>query len=296
MEFVQTLQGTEWEEFAHKVLYLKWASYQAVPAAHGGDRGIDGFNGDGVVFQCYGPDPSITIAERAKRHKGKLNTDLTTFIDRLDAIATLVGAQIARWVLFVPKCDSAAVLEAAAEHQASLRSLGRPELHPEFEVRIQDAGYYEPQVRMALQGVSELHFGLHVGTQTVELEVPNEWLENLERKVRILGPQQPGEFAQMLLDFYARATSATRDLEDGWPESFQIYKRVRIGQRNTVQVASQVSSGQDPRAFIAERAAQAATAAREAIPQLSQPLCDELGWGFIAEMLMECTVDFVDET
>ena len=55
--------GTDWDEYCHKLLALKYSYYQQVPSQFGGDLGIEGFvKTSGIVFQCYCPDgePSST--------------------------------------------------------------------------------------------------------------------------------------------------------------------------------------------------------------------------------------------
>ena len=50
--------GSEWDEYCHRLLSLKYSNYyQRVPSKFGGDLGIEGFvQHSGIVFQCYCPD------------------------------------------------------------------------------------------------------------------------------------------------------------------------------------------------------------------------------------------------
>ena len=106
------LEGIDWESHCRTLLSIRYQppspfSFQAVPAAHGGDCGIEGFSTDGVLYQCYGPDSYIPIKDRYERQREKLHDEIDSVIKRQVKLKAIIGDLVVRrYCRLVPRHDS----------------------------------------------------------------------------------------------------------------------------------------------------------------------------------------------
>jgi hypothetical protein len=132
--------GKSWQEYVNRLLATHFAQqghqYIPIPDKVAGDGGLEGFSTTGDGFQCYADEGSVNTADRAKKQKRKITTDLNKLAAPARQqywISLLQGTKLSRWHLVVPVVEDKAVLVHAREKGAELQRMGLSFLSHDFQ-------------------------------------------------------------------------------------------------------------------------------------------------------------------
>lgn len=139
---VEYWDGDEWEEHVLRLLQDRHGAtnLQKVPAKHLGDSGLDYIClAERVVYQCYAVEEPVDVAERAKKQKSKITTDIGKFCNTSNGAVKLFAFNpIKRWILTVPLHDSQDVVQHALKKAAEVRALKLQHVDKDFEIIVHD--------------------------------------------------------------------------------------------------------------------------------------------------------------
>lgn len=79
LEFIQSyLNGNAWEKLCDSCYRSRYQEngYQELPAAVGGDGGIEGYTMNGIVYQCYCPEREYSDDELYNHMRDKMTRDI----------------------------------------------------------------------------------------------------------------------------------------------------------------------------------------------------------------------------
>ncbi len=79
MSFIEGyMTGNAWEELCVQCYHIRYQkdNYTYIPAAQGGDAGIEGFTNKGIVHQCYCPERVYSDDDLYEHQRDKLTTDI----------------------------------------------------------------------------------------------------------------------------------------------------------------------------------------------------------------------------
>lgn len=135
--------GESWQAYVNRLLATHFSQqgyqYIAIPDKVAGDGGLEGFSTTGEAFQSHADEASVSTADRARKQKRKITTDLGKLADpnRLSYWTSLLqGTTLSCWHLVVPLVEDKAVLVHAREKGAELGAKGLPFLAPDFQATV----------------------------------------------------------------------------------------------------------------------------------------------------------------
>ena len=295
-EYASSLTGDEWEDLAHQLLLRRHPSYQQVPAEHKGDYGVDGFTSDGCVYQCYGPDPMIPIKKRYEDQRDKATSDLGKVVKNRTVIAGWLGTPITRWVLFVPRFDSAELVSHVASKAFAIRAGGYEEFGADFEGRVHDASQYGPEIDWALSTKTDFLLPLKdLGGDESPVELSSRWVETLRDKLAHVEELSEDRARQMMVElqrWYAKGVSLRTGLRE-FPTAQEGYIEVVKSTEAAVAIDLMLNH-ESPLATLRRLRSELAAAIKDQVPALGGRAGDELALALVAEWLMDCSLDWRD--
>ncbi|MBK8270681.1 MAG: hypothetical protein IPK83_21195 [Planctomycetes bacterium] len=139
-------RGDGWQRYVNRLLAAHFAqqghTYIAIPDKVSGDGGLEGFSTTGEAFQAYADEDSVSTADRAKKQKRKITSDLKKLSDpKRHALwaGLLQGLKISRWHLVVPSLEDKSVLVHARTKGETLRRAKLAFLSEEFQATVINA-------------------------------------------------------------------------------------------------------------------------------------------------------------
>ena len=98
------MNGDAWEDLCVKCYRIRYQNdnYTAIPAAQGGDAGIEGFTNKGIVHQCYCPEREYTDNELYEHQRNKLTTDIEKLKKNANRLKALGVPTVIEWHFNIP--------------------------------------------------------------------------------------------------------------------------------------------------------------------------------------------------
>ncbi|MFG1611055.1 hypothetical protein [Actinoplanes sp. NPDC049265] len=160
--------GGEWEVHCCALLGIKHGDdVQIIPARVDGDGGLEAYRlDDGIVYQCYAPEDSYTVASQTDSQKGKIRDDIAKLVTKPAETMKLLGAdyKIRRWVLLTPEYDDKELIKYARYKSKKIRDLNPrpPWCHDDFQIIISnDSELFAAQLA-TMNGMSAGSIRVHV--------------------------------------------------------------------------------------------------------------------------------------
>ena len=107
--FKDSLDGNAWEKYCEILLRHEFSirNFVSIPHHDRGDHGLEFYTYCGIIFQCYRPDLSYSMAEYKKHVKAKITNDLKKLKKYEKEILELLGdTEINQWTLMIPEKKS----------------------------------------------------------------------------------------------------------------------------------------------------------------------------------------------
>ena len=297
------LQGDDWQDWANQLLTLHYGptEYLRVPDKHKGDAGIEGFAlNKGHVYQSYGCDEPISVAERYEKQRNKMTTDTKKFIDNEEVLTKLFGnKKISRWVLFVPLCDSKELIIHANKKTKEIKDATLPYVADDFEVTLCDEGDFSIE-RKQLMAVESNAISITVDSATGQVE---DWAEGNDKLIEVVDekvaklrslqtPQQRIDFRNKVIRWYIDGQDILDALKAISPETYQAVINVK-SRREKYLVASSLASTPADQFKAALNELQ--DSFREDAKQLSKGSSEDLAYEAVADWMIRCPLDFVEQ-
>ncbi len=166
------MDGNSWEAYCQKLLRMRYADYQEVPAQFGGDLGIEGFTLSGIVFQCYCPDEDPSGKDLYEYQRDKITKDITKLIKNSHKISALGAGTIREWHFLTPKYNSRYLPDHCRKKETEVRDKSLPTIDAGFTIylRVEDDYIAERQIYLGTD---------HTRIQPSTEDPPQEKLEEL---------------------------------------------------------------------------------------------------------------------
>lgn len=115
-----------------------------VPDRHTGDFGIEGFSRDGCAYQCYAAREPLEIQVLYEKQRDKMSADIRKFYNNQSDLQALFGpvVTISRWILVVPRHDSAKLTQHAETKAAEVRAKNLPYVAEDFAINVVTDEYF----------------------------------------------------------------------------------------------------------------------------------------------------------
>lgn len=195
--FGNRMDGDSWEELCQSCYKIRYQNehYTEIPAAYGGDAGIEGFTRTGIVIQCYYPEKCHDDNNLYEHQRNKMTKDIGKMLDadykkRLQKLGVL---QIKEWHFVIPEYKDSRIIEHAETKRKEV--LAKKSENPEqydyiaedFIVVIKTADDFKFEItRVIRNSVTETKLNLAVlDTRDVDwTKCDSEKVNNIKRKVK----------------------------------------------------------------------------------------------------------------
>jgi hypothetical protein len=137
----QGLSGSAFQVWVDALLSMHWTiyggRYQRVPHHTNGDAGLEGVSAALDAYQVYADEETHSSAERSKKQKAKIRTDLRKLTKYRAFWATyLQGQRFRTWTLITPRCEDKSVIVFARTHANKLVASGLDILDAGFQAYV----------------------------------------------------------------------------------------------------------------------------------------------------------------
>lgn len=298
------LQGNDWQDWANQLLTLHYGptEYLRVPDKHKGDAGIEGFALDkGHVYQSYGCEEPIGVAERYDKQRTKMTIDTKKFIDNKKVLTKLFGnKKISRWVLFVPLCDSKELIVHANKKTAEIKAEKLPYVTSDFEVTICDEGDFaiERKKLMALESEA-----ISIAVDSSAVQDVDDWAEENDKLIEVIDekvaklkslktPEQRVDFRNKIIRWHIEGQDILDALKTSSPTTYEAVINVK-SRREKYLVASALASTPADQFKAALNELQESF--RQDAKQLSKGSSEDLAYEAVADWMIRCPLDFVEQ-
>lgn len=305
MDKSSRLEGKEWQRWATKLLQCHYSKgdYQEVPDTDRGDAGIEGFTTNGRVYQMYGPEGDLTVAQRHTKIRDKMTEDVGKFIaNKNGRLSRLLGStKVKRWILLVPSFDSKDTVEHAARKTREILDASLFYVDPgDFKVILlaEDAFAKERAVLLA-HAVEGIDIQVDsVGDADIDGWSGNESnepkLEQLTRKTAkmptLTSADRRRKFEREVIRWWLEGQNVLDGLRD-YPEAWEAIRRAKSEQEKYLQGHCMVTD-QAPYPLLLESLNQIEQAVRDQVHALAQGSRKAVAHEAIADWLLRCPLDF----
>ena len=297
--------GAEWQQHIERLLRAHYGvgGYQAVPDNHRGDAGIEGFSReDGVAYQCYAAQGSLSEKELYEHQRDKSTDDLKKFVENSDRLSAILnGQRIKLWLLVVPYAGSDALVGHLARRATLIREqhAGLPYIASEFAAGvITDSEFIREQQLLATDGIVELPLKVAgEGPKTHEWASNNsEFVETLEAKLRAL--RKPETYNERLRDdFLAKylwAETRIQEFRSEWPEAYQRFLTAKAA-REEVLILDCLTTGAGPAPRLKHVIVDFSEELMIRMPWLTPSDSRKLSMAAVTDWLGRCPLELEDE-
>jgi hypothetical protein len=293
--------GDDFEDLFWGLLCRKYDQTDLVriKSTMGGDFGIEGYSCDGVAYQCYADQDSVTLRHRTDKQKHKLYRDTEKLKkNEQELVAALGGMVIRRYVLAVPQYHAAELVTYANERAAVIRSYGLSFISADFAIRIKSPDEYPVEYQAALADgvVRALLPEPTVSAEEVDAFPGEEPVlaRNLEEKLDVLQEHHPTADIGSLRVSFTKAFLAKEQLLQKlreWPETWESVEQQRRLRQESIEMDNELSVDQ-PQLRVPGLVKEYASQLESRVPALSPDDAQRLSFGQTGEWLMRCPLRF----
>ena len=253
------MDGNAWEELCVQCYKIKYQSehYTAIPAAQGGDGGIEGYTMNGVVHQCYCPERVYSDNELYEHQRDKMTADINklislTYAERLKRWGV---SPISEWHFNVPEYKDARILAHAETKRQEV--LAAKYLTPaaygyicdNFRIIIKTAEDFTPEIsRIIRTNLTDMRLNLaiqHTGTPDWT-KCDSEKVANIQRKIKAVmhvdddTNEDLNVVVNLYIEFYISGLEIMNTLRINAPEFYEDLYKLEQSYKNEVKIKTRI--------------------------------------------------------
>jgi hypothetical protein len=235
MNFIEGyMTGNAWENLCVQCYRLRYQNdnYTAIPAIQGGDAGIEGFTGSGIVHQCYCPERLYPFDDLYAHQRDKLSTDIEKLMKNADRLRALGVPPVVEWHLNIPEYkDSRIITHAETKRQEVLKTkINKPfdfrHIADGFKIIIKTAEDFTPEIsRIIRTNLTDMRLNLAVQhSETTDWSIcDSQKVENIRRKIKAVMhiDDDANKVVGIYIDCYISGMEIMSDLRVDFPEIYE---------------------------------------------------------------------------
>lgn len=294
--------GNEWEEHIQLLLQKHYGmgNYQAIPAKHGGDFGIEGYSTDGCTYQCYAAQEPLSTKDRYEHQRDKITTDIGKFIGNKTGLIKIFGTTvIRRWILVVPISESAQLVQHASKKAKQVLDARLPYVSDDFKLIVSTDSCFEKEIQ-ELANIGSI--GVVLPKVMVTSEDCDSWLldndglvGNLNRKackIPKLGSDEKRQgFISLIVSHYLRGQNSLDHFNKNYPDMYARLDNCKRTYEYQLATLSLINDNPAPH-HLNETLEKYRTELEKTICTLPSTVVQDLAWEGISDWLMRCPLDF----
>lgn len=289
----------EWQRWIISLLRVRYGhdGMQEVPDGYGGDFGIEAFSRDGCAYQCYVADEPTTKKHLHQAQRKKITQDLKKFVVNAPDLAKLLSpTKIRRWILVVPRYESAQLARLCGIKGSEVRQHNLSYVDDDFAVHVctDDAWPIEKSM-LAKHGVTRLQ----VETAPPEPNVVSAWkdsdparLQKLHHKsLQLVATTRVDKFINVTVQNYIRGQNVHEQLRDISADICDDLLRIKVAFEERLEIECAIAT-QKARITYAEVEKEFKSRLVDSGLKLSPELVDRLSAEAMADWLIRCPLNF----
>jgi hypothetical protein len=305
-EILRTYDGNDWESLVQKLLKLRYklGEYQEIPAKHRGDFGLEGFSRDGCAFQCYAAQEPLSTNDLYEKQRNKIAQDIRKFIDNRDSLEEVFdGTKIKRWLLVVPRFDSAPLVAYTHSKAKEVRQARLPYVADDFHIGVVTDDGFTPEIQaLARLGSVQLDLPL-TSPDPQELD---DWakehspsITRMEKKLikikTISNPEQRSLLRSEMIRHFLVGQNALKRLKLTYPDLYEEVIRLKDAKEEYLAVESLLSAG-PPNKTLTDTINNFETSLMEKLPGVASSITRAFAFEAASDWLLRCPLDFPSST
>lgn len=305
-ELIRTYEGNDWEALIQKFLKLRYklGEYQEIPDKHVGDFGLEGFSRDGCAFQCYAAEEPLSTQELYEKQRDKIRQDIGKFIKNCSSLEKIFdGTKINRWLLAVPRFDSAQLLTYIRNKAEEVRQAGLPYVDDDFHIGVVTDEHFSPEIQaLAKMGGLQLDLPL-TSPNSQEMD---DWIKNNSpsitkmevklKKINTLSSQEKrSRFRAEMIRHFLVGQNALGRLKITYPELYEEAVRLKGEKESFLVVESLLSTG-PPNQTLSATINDFRESLEDKLPGFTGQTAKVLAFEAASDWLLRCPLDFPADT
>lgn len=299
--------GDKWEKFCQRCLKIRYREigYQSVPAAFKGDLGIEGYTRNGLVFQCYCPEEDYD--KLYDHHRDKITKDMKKLITYEKQLKKLLnGIKIKKWIFLTPIYRDRRILNHCNKKKNEFRKKEKEHLHKEFDVLIQDIDYFLEEIPIVLK-LDDQRINIEVDDvlekEVEKLIAESKKVDNMARKLKSTFPKSHtriiikriSKMVNKKVIEYLKGKKILGKLENSFQELYEKFLRTIDSYESEVEDKCLYPSEDNKQLFDEIKKELEELLEKEFGDTLSYNVIQDLKRQMIADWLMRCPIDFLEE-
>lgn len=253
------MSGNAWEELCVQCYKVKYQNehYTAIPAAQGGDGGIEGYTMSGVVHQCYCPEREYSDNELYEHQRDKMTTDINklislTYAERLKKWGV---PPISEWHFNIPEYKDTRILaHAETKRQEVLTAKKRTPakfdyICDDFRIVIKTAEDFTAEIsRIIRTNLTDMKLNLviqHTGAPDWS-KCDSGKVENIRRKIKAVmhveddSNEDLNVVVNIYIEYYISGLEIMNTLRLSAPEFYEDLYKLEQSYKNEVKIKTRI--------------------------------------------------------
>lgn len=304
-DMIRTWEGNEWQEHVQVLLKHHYGpgQYQEVADRDRGDFGIEGFSRNGCAYQCYAAAEPLTTDGLYNKQRTKITNDIGKFIrNKSDLVKTFGPTKISRWILMVPRYESARLVQHAEKKAQEVRDALLPYVATDFYIHIATEEEFAAELAVLVNTGAAL---VDIDPGTVEREQIDQWLthvdnvtlvDNLRQKTAKLpslrDPEDRDKFAIEMVRHFLAGQTVLSNMHDSYPDVWRSILRSKNGRERFLGTESLLNGGTANEMLGSSMNTYKNEISQNTKASLSSSTLNTLAYEAISDWLLRCPLNF----
>lgn len=243
------LDGDTWEKICDYCYRQRYQEYHFVkiPSNYEGDGGIEGYTGNGVVYQCYCPEREYSDNELYEKLRDKLTRDIKKLIKNEKELKAVGVKYIKEWHFVIPEYrDKRILIHAEKQRKEILAEKNKKKLDyisNDFSIYIKVIEDFSVEICRYVNITDGIKFSFPLMEKKVinKDEYPSEQLENIERKLKAISGQSSDQkrledLINIYAGFYLNWLELRTSISDKNPELFEKILKIQEAYKTDIEM------------------------------------------------------------
>ncbi len=253
MSFIEGyMTGNAWEELCVQCYHIRYQkdNYTYIPAAQGGDAGIEGFTNRGIVHQCYCPERSYSDKDLYEHQRNKLTTDIEKLKNNAKRLNALGVPPVVEWHFNIPEYKDSRILEHAETKRQEILTAKKDKpddyvhIADDFKIVIKTAEDFKPEIsRIIRTNLTDMKLNLAIkhSDKPDWSKCESEKTANIRRKIKAVmlvddNDEALNDVVGIYVSCYISGLELMGDLRVNFPEFYEEIFRLEQSYKRDVKL------------------------------------------------------------
>lgn len=304
------MNGDAWEDLCVKCYHIRYQNdnYTAIPAAQGGDAGIEGFTNKGIVHQCYCPEREYTDNELYEHQRNKLTTDIEKLKKNANRLKALGVPTVIEWHFNIPEYRDSRIIEHAERKRKEILKAKNDNpsdyehIAENFQIAIKTAEDFKPEIsriiRTSLSDV-QLNLAIEHSSEADWSKCDSKKVANIRRKIKAImlvadDDEALNRVIGMYVDCYISGLEIMNNLRVNFPEIYEDIYRLEQSYKRDVSFKTLINTDKTMNRTLFESILDDfhSKLERDFSSRFTEASIGEIKHDLVASWLADCSLEF----